>query len=253
MKVLLTNDDGINAVGLRVRAAEVRKIGEAIIVAPDSERSAVGHAITTVDPLRVTEVKRDGDLYGLAVSGTPADCVKIAIRSILPEPPDLVISGINQGPNTGMNVIYSGTVSAATEATMLGIPAFAVSLDSFTSTEFGPAAEFAARLAGLVSRNGLPQGMLLNVNVPALPRERIRGARVTRQGMARFTEEFHKRIDPRGRAYWWLGGERMQAEESEGTDSAALAEGCISITPLHFDMTDYGNLDRIRGWKLPWP
>jgi 5'-nucleotidase len=213
----------------------------------------VGHAITTVDPLRVSEVRRDGELYGLAVSGTPADCVKIAIKALLPQAPDLVISGINQGPNTGMNVIYSGTVSAATEATMLGIPAFAISLDSFTSTEFGPAAEFAARLARLISRDGLPRGVLLNVNVPAIPGEKIRGVRVTRQGMARFTEEFHKRIDPRGRAYWWLGGELMEEKEGEGTDSAALADGAISVTPLHYDMTDYGNLERIRGWKLPWP
>ncbi|MEJ2746082.1 MAG: 5'/3'-nucleotidase SurE, partial [bacterium] len=171
MKVLLTNDDGINAPGLYALYLEIKKIGDVTIIAPASERSAVGHAITTVDPLRVTEVRKDGEVYGLAVSGTPADCVKIAINSLLPDRPDLVISGINQGPNTGMNVIYSGTISAATEATMLGVPAFAISLDSFTSREFGYAAEFAARLASAIVEKGLPPGTLLNVNVPVRPKE----------------------------------------------------------------------------------
>jgi 5'-nucleotidase len=250
MKILLTNDDGINAPGLFALQDRVRRAGEVAIVAPDSERSAVGHAITTVDPLRVTEVKRDGEVYGLAVSGTPADCVKIAIKSLLPWRPDLVISGINQGPNTGMNVIYSGTVSAATEATMLGIPAFAISLDSFTVREFGPAAEFARRLAGTVARRGLPPGVLLNVNIPAIPQGRLRGVRVTRQGMARFSEEFHKRIDPRGHAYWWLGGDLLEIEEDAGTDSAALKAGLISVTPIHYDMTAYGSIPLIEKWKL---
>jgi len=250
MRVLLTNDDGIHAPGLYALYLEIKKLGEAAIVAPEFERSAVGHAITTVDPLRVSEVRKDGELYGLAVSGTPADCVKIAIKSLLPRRPDLLISGINQGPNTGMNVIYSGTVSAATEATMLGIPAFAISLDSFTSREFGYAAEFAGRLAQSVIRKGLPAGTLLNVNVPALPGEKVRRVEVTRQGMARFTEEFHRRVDPRGRAYWWLGGELMETDEEEGTDGAALKDGAVSVTPIHYDMTDYANLDMIREWKL---
>ncbi|MDD5555772.1 MAG: 5'/3'-nucleotidase SurE [bacterium] len=245
MKILLTNDDGIHAPGLRALAAAVREVGEIVIIAPDTERSAVGHAITTADPLRATEVRTDGELFGLAVSGTPADCVKIAISALLPERPDLVISGINQGPNTGMNVIYSGTVSAATEATMLGVPALAVSLDSFTSREFGPAAAFAARLARLVLERGIPEGILLNVNVPAVPAGDITGVRVTCQGAARFREEFHKRVDPRGRAYWWLGGELMETEEGDGTDSAALREGAISITPLHYDMTSYRCLEEI--------
>jgi 5'-nucleotidase len=250
MKILLTNDDGINAPGLYTLYLQIKKLGEVAIVAPAFERSAVGHAITVVDPLRVSEVRKDGELYGLAVSGTPADCVKIAIKSLLPHRPDLVISGINQGPNTGMNVIYSGTVSAATEATMLGVPAFAISLDSFTSREFEYAAEFAGRLAQSVIENGLPAGTLLNVNVPAVPRDKISGVRVTRQGMAKFTEEFHKRIDPRGQAYWWLGGELMDTDEEEGTDSAALNNGEVSVTPIHYDMTDYKNLDVIREWKL---
>lgn len=250
MKILLTNDDGVNAPGLRALQARVRRLGEIAIVAPDSERSAVGHAITTVDPLRVTEVKRDGEVYGFAVSGTPADCVKIAIKALLPWRPDLVVSGINQGPNTGMNVIYSGTVSAATEATMLGLPAIAVSLDSFSSSEFDPAAEFAAALARTVVRRGLPPGVLLNVNVPAIAKKRMRGVRVTRQGMARFSEEFHKRIDPRGHAYWWLGGELLEVQEDEDTDSAALKQGFVSVTPIHYDMTAYGNIRTIEDWKL---
>jgi 5'-nucleotidase len=250
MRVLLTNDDGINAPGLYALYLEIKQIGEVTIVAPASERSAVGHAITIVDPLRVSEVRKDGELYGLAVSGTPADCVKIAINSLLPERPDIVISGINQGPNTGMNVIYSGTVSAATEATMMGVPAFAISLDSFTSQEFGCAAEFASRLALAIIRNGLPDGTLLNVNVPVIPKSEIRGVEITRQGMARFTEEFHKRVDPRGRNYWWLGGMPMETSEEEGSDSAALKNGAVSVTPIHYDMTDYKNLDMLRKWEL---
>lgn len=248
MYILLTNDDGIHAPGLYSLWRAIKKIAEVAVIAPAMERSAVGHAITTADPLRVTEVKKDGGLYGLAVSGTPADCVKIAIRALLPRRPDLVISGINQGPNTGFNVIYSGTVSAATEATMLGVAAFAVSLDSFTSTEFDYAARFAARLAGMIAGKGLPEGTLLNVNVPAIPREKIKGVRVTRQGTARFSEEFYKRVDPRNRAYWWLGGELVETDEPEETDSGALRKGLVSITPIQCDMTDYRNLELFEGW-----
>jgi 5'-nucleotidase len=228
----------------------MRKIADVTIVAPDTERSAVGHAITTADPLRVSEVRKNGKMYGLAVSGTPADCVKIAIRALLSKRPQMVVSGINQGPNTGLNVIYSGTVSAATEATMLGIPAFAVSLDSFTAKEFGYAAKFAARLACVVAKKGLPAGTLLNVNVPAIPGSKVKGVRVTRQGMASFTEEFHKRIDPRNRAYWWLGGELMDPQEKDDTDSAALKRGYVSVTPIHYDMTDYSNVALVKKWRL---
>jgi 5'-nucleotidase len=248
MHILLTNDDGIDAPGLYALYKEIEKLGEVSIVAPDAERSAVGHAITTVDPLRVKEIRRDGSIYGLAVSGTPADCVKIAVRALLKERPDMVISGINQGPNTGINVIYSGTVSAATEATMLGIPAFAISLDSFTSAEFHYAAEFAKKLVGLLAKNKLPKGILLNVNVPAIPKEEVKGVRVTRQGMARFTETFYKRVDPRNRDYWWLGGELMEVDEKGGTDSNALKNKEVSVTPLHYDMTDYDSLGIIREW-----
>ncbi|MCX6354672.1 MAG: 5'/3'-nucleotidase SurE [Candidatus Aureabacteria bacterium] len=250
MKILLTNDDGIHAPGLYALSLEIKKIGDVSIVAPAVERSAVGHAITVVDPLRVTEVRRDGEIYGLAVSGTPADCVKIAIKTLLPKRPDLVISGINQGPNTGINVIYSGTVSAATEATMLGIPAFAISLDSFKSAEFAYAAEFAAKLALKMREAPLPAGVLLNVNVPAIPKEKIRGVQVTRQGIARFTEEFHERVDPRGRTYWWLGGELEDGKAEEGTDSAALHEGMVSVTPIHYDMTAYEDMDLVARMRL---
>ncbi len=250
MNILLTNDDGIHAPGLFALYLEIKKLAEVTVVAPAVEMSAVGHAITTADPLRVNEILRDGELYGLAVSGTPADCVKIAVKALMKEKPDMVISGINQGPNTGMSVIYSGTVSAATEATMLGVPAFAISLDSFTSREFGYAAEFAGKLVRLIDRNGLPEGTLLSVNVPAIPRERIKGVRVARQGVARFTEVFHKRIDPRNRTYWWLGGELMEANGEEGTDSAALKNGEVAVTPLHYDMTDYRGLESIRKWNF---
>jgi 5'-nucleotidase len=250
MDILITNDDGIFAPGLKALHKALSKIGAVTVVAPDAERSAVGHAITTVDILRVREVEQDGVVYGLAVSGTPADCVKIAICSLLDKKPDIVVSGINQGPNTGMNVIYSGTVSAATEATMLGVPAFAVSLASFTSRDFGFAAQYSSGLVKKVLAEGLPGGVLLNVNIPPVTPDEIKGVKITRQGLARFTEEFHKRIDPRNRAYWWLGGELLEVEEEEGTDSAALQKGYVSVTPLHYDMTSYKSIKIIEGWKL---
>lgn len=248
MKILLTNDDGIRAQGLHALACEIRKIATITVVAPESEQSAVGHAITTIDPLRISRIYRDNCFFGTAVKGTPADCVKIAVLALLPEKPDMVIAGINQGTNTASNVIYSGTVSAATEATLLGVPAFAVSLNSSTSTDFAYAARFARELAERVAQHGLPAGTLLNVNVPAVPEAEIRGVRVTRQGLARYVEEFHKRLDPKNREYWWLGGQLMELDEEEETDSAALHRNEVSITPLHYDMTDYKNIDRIKHW-----
>ncbi len=248
--ILLTNDDGINARGLFALQREIKTLGEVIIVAPDSERSAVGHAITLTEPLRADKIDKDGSFYGYAVTGTPADCVKLAVKALLPRLPDLVISGINLGPNTGVNVIYSGTVSAATEAAIMELPAMAVSLGTFVNPDYLPAARVARRLARELLRRSLPPRTILNVNVPPIPAGEIKGVKVTRQGTAKYEEVLEERKDPRGRSYYWLGGEFELAKEGEDCDSAALQAGYISISPLHYDMTAYSFLPRLQEWDL---
>lgn len=248
--ILLTNDDGINARGLFMLQREIASLGETVIVAPDSERSAVGHAITLTEPLRADKIDKNGTFYGYAVNGTPADCVKLAVIALLPRSPDLVVSGINLGPNTGVNVIYSGTVSAATEAAIMELPAMAVSLGTFVDPDYLPAARFARRLARELLRRSLPPRTILNVNVPPIPAGKIKGVKITRQGTAMYKEVLEKRKDPRGRSYYWLGGEFELAQESEDCDSAALQAGYISITPLHYDMTAYSFLPQLEKWAL---
>lgn len=248
--ILITNDDGINALGLSVLAQEIQKIAEVVIVAPDTERSAVGHAITLTEPLRAKKVYRNEKFYGYAVNGTPADSVKLAIKSLLNKTPDLVISGINLGPNTGTNVIYSGTVSAATEAAILDLKAIAVSLGTFINPEYGPAARYIRLLAQQVITRSLPHGVLLNVNVPPIPESEIRGIKVTHQGMARFQEIMEERIDLRGSTYYWLGGEMASSDPDPNSDHTALSNNYITVTPLHYDMTNYSFISELKGWGI---
>ncbi len=245
MKILLCNDDGIHAPGLAALAEELKKLAEVIIVAPTREQSAMGHAITMTDPLRAEEYYKNSEFFGWAVSGTPADCVKLALFALLDERPDMVISGINQGSNTGINTIYSGTVSAATEGRINDIPSFAVSLTSYKSKDFGPAARFGAKLASQLSSLNLPKGVFLNVNVPALPEDEIKGIRITRQGLAVYEEVYHRRADPKGRVYFWLDGERVQEEDDPQIDERAVRAGYISLTPIHYDLTHYSTLTKL--------
>ncbi len=254
--MLLVNDDGIYAPGLAALANRLRERYEVVIVAPDREQSAVGHAITLADPLRIYEVKQDGNFFGYAVSGTPADCVKLAVRVILKRPPDLLISGINQGANVGASLIYSGTVSAATEGTMLLIPSIAVSLDTHRSdADFSAAAEVTERLARLVMKYGLPGGVFLNVNVPALPLEKIKGVKITRQATTYFDDFFERRIDPQGRTYYWMSGTMVEVDRSEDSDLMALRQGFVSITPVRYDLTAKEAFPVLEEWfsdgKLP--
>jgi len=248
--VLLTNDDGIFAEGLHELYLAIRSIAEVVIVAPDSEKSAVGHAITISDPLRVTHFHRDGQFFGYAVNGTPADCVKLAYYAILERKPDAVISGINLGSNTGINVIYSGTISAATEANILGIPSFAISLATYTDPIFKPAAKFAARLLPIILERKLPERTFLNVNVPNVPEEQIRGVRITRQGMAMYDDDYEVRRDPRNREYYWLTGSKINIEHDPAIDDGAIEQNYISITPLHYDLTNYQCLNELRNWNI---
>jgi 5'-nucleotidase len=245
MRVLLCNDDGIHAPGLAALAAEIKKIAQVTIVAPDREQSAVGHAITLTDPLRVNEYRKDDEFFGWAVSGTPADCVKIAICALLDAKPDLVISGINQGSNTGINTIYSGTVSAATEGRINDIPSFAISLTSYTYRDFSAAARFAAKFAPVYLQLDLPRGVFANVNIPAIPEAEMKGIKITRQGRANYVEIFHRRFDPKGRVYFWMDGERTAEEEDFNIDERAVKAGYISITPIHYDLTHYPTLEKL--------
>ena len=249
-RILVTNDDGIFSDGIYALYTAMKEIGEVSVVAPDSEKSAVGHAITISDPLRVTEVERNGNLFGWAVNGTPADCVKLSVKGILQFKPDLVVSGINRGSNTATNVIYSGTVSAATEGTIMGIPSIAFSLTTFQKTDLSLASEVAHLLASRVLENGLPEGTLLNVNIPPLSREEIQGIKVTRQGKGRYEEAVEKRIDPTNRTYYWLGGTKLILDKDDDIDEVAVLNGYVSVTPLQYDLTDRKMLPELKKWKF---
>lgn len=240
MRFLLTNDDGIYARGLSALYHELSKDADCLIVAPEVEQSAVGHAITLFRPLTVRSAKKAGDFLGYAVTGTPADCVKLGIRELSDKPVDLVVSGINLGANVGINVIYSGTVSAATEGVILGVPSIAISLDTHRDPDFSFAARFARKIAKFALNDYPWKGFALNVNVPAIPEEKIKGVFVAKQGRARLIENFEKRVDPRENTYYWLAGEtRLSQDEEIDSDACALRKGMITITPIHYDLTRY--------------
>ena len=251
MKILLTNDDGIHAPGLRALYAELNRDFELSVVAPETEMSAVGHAITLDSPLRVREVYKNGSFFGFGVSGTPADCVKIAVQELLQAPPDIIISGINLGANVGVNVLYSGTVSAATEGAFLGIRSAAISLNTRKNPDFTFAARFSREIIRFITENDLKNGTALNVNIPPIPAERIKGVSITRQGLGRLKERFERRIDPRGNVYYWLSGEIPVKEEIHDSDCNALKENRITITPITFDLTCKEEIERLRTLPLP--
>ncbi len=247
---LITNDDGIHAPGLDALNRSLSQIAEVMVVAPSIERSAVGHAITISEPLRVWEYEKNGEFFGYAVNGTPADCVKIAYWVIMDRKPDAVISGINQGSNTGINTIYSGTVSAATEGAILGLPSFAISLANWYHPEFEYAGKFAKQLAQKLLQNKLPEGVYLNVNIPNCKEEEIQGVSITSQGQALYHETFHSRKDPHGRTYYWLDGEKTDKETDLNIDDGAIDAKYVSITPVHYDLTNYEQIQNLKSWNL---
>lgn len=247
MKILVTNDDGIHAPGIRALAEALRTVGEVAVVAPDRERSAVGHALTLHHPLRAVELGPDK----YSVDGTPTDCVNLGIHNLISFKPDIVVSGINRGGNLGDDVTYSGTVSAAMEAALMGIPAFAVSLvTEGAGDNYDAAAGFAARLAREVFSRGLPGDTFLNVNVPDMPGDNLRPPLITSQGKRRYEGLIVDKIDPRGRKYYWIGSGEQTFLDLEGTDYHAVSRGHISITPLHPDLTNYSSLKLLHGWNL---
>jgi len=253
MHILVTNDDGVTAPGLFALVQEVRKLGKVTVLAPDRNWSASGHVKTMHRPLRVKEVKLPDGTLALASDGAPSDCVALAMLGVLEEKVDMVVSGINPNANLGHDVTYSGTVTAAMEAAIWGLPGVAVSLDSpdnhLENLDYEPAAEAALRVIQGVIENGLPKGILLNVNVPYLPKEQIQGMRITRQGMRVYRDHLDSRKDPRGRPYYWIGGEAPTGVPEEGTDVGALTEGAVSITPIHLDMTAYQCFQELCAWK----
>jgi 5'-nucleotidase len=258
MRILLTNDDGVHAEGLLAVKKALEPVGEVTVVAPDRPRSACGHSITLHKPLRVATVTLADGSTAYATSGTPSDCVTLAALDLLRgSRPDLVVSGINHGPNLGWDLTYSGTVSAAMEGAILGMQSFSISvawrLQRMIEEEEGPAppidfshaARFAARLAALLAKRPLPPHTLLNVNVP--PRAPS-GVEVTRQGIRRYPGKVDRRVDPMGRTYYWLGGDDPQDQMEEGTDVKAVAEGRISVTPIQLDLTDHPLLTELATW-----
>ena len=235
MDILVTNDDGIHAEGLRVLAEALRSFGQVTIIAPDREQSATSHSLTLHRPLRIRKVA-DGIL---TVDGTPTDCVLLAVHGFLKRRPDLVVSGINHGPNMGNDVFYSGTVAAAVEGAFLGIPAVALSLATWETASFEAAGRVAAKVVPALVKAGIPAGKCMNVNIPSVPWEEIRGVRVTRLGTRVFRDVVVEKTDPRGKNYYWIGGEAPTWEPDEASDFTAVSERYVSVTPLTFELTDY--------------
>lgn len=253
--ILICNDDGIDAPGIIALASALDGLGELYVVAPENEQSAVGHAITVRDPVRAHTHRFEtpsGEIYARAVTGTPADCVKLAVNQLVPRRPDLVVSGINHGPNTAVNVIYSGTVSAATEASILGLNAVAFSLCSWESSDFEAAGTVARHIASHVLTRGLPSGVLLNVNIPARPTSELRGIQITRQARSRWEEGFDERVDPFDRPYYWISGTFVNLDEGDGTDIDAIEDGYVSVTPLQHDLTAHEHLEDLQtdDWSI---
>lgn len=255
MRILLANDDGIYAPGIRALRKELQKLGEVIVVAPATEQSAAGHSVTLLTPLLVTEVyEDDGKTFlGWAVEGRPADCVKLALLELLPDPPDLVVSGLNAGSNAGINVLYSGTVAAAVEASFYHFTAIACSLEYTKNArlDWPTAAAHARRVVEQILAHNPPKGSLFNVNIPPLERGPIQGVRVMPQNVSVYEEKFDRRVNPRGRTYFWTSPEFRCPEPHPDTDVSTLAEGYITVTPLQFDLTNHARMQEMQKWQWP--
>lgn len=250
--ILVTNDDGITAPGIRALIAIMLEIGEVVVVAPDKPQSATGHSITINNTLYVNRISAENALITeYSCSGTPVDCVKFAVNEIFKQKPDLCVSGINHGSNSSINVIYSGTMSAAVEAGIEGIPAIGFSLlDYDWNADFDSAKSFIKKIALQTLKNGLSRGTVLNVNIPKLKENEIKGIKICRQAKAVWMEKFDKRITPQGRDYYWLTGEFVNQDLGQDTDEWALEQGYISVVPVHFDMTAHYAIQELNTWKL---
>jgi 5'-nucleotidase len=262
LNLLISNDDGILALGVRTLANHLAAAGHQVtVVCPDRERSATGHGLTLHQPIRANQVSEvfDDPVTAWSCSGTPADCVKLALHAVLDQRPDFVLAGINHGSNLGTDILYSGTVSAAMEGMAEGIPSVALSLASFTSRQFGTGAQFALKLLQQLTQRPLPTATLLNVNIPPVSPDAVAGVRLTRQGLRRYIEQFEQRVDPRGKSYYWLAGEAIEeiAQPDHDrlpadvlTDVQAIRENFITITPLQYDLTDVSSFQKLQQYDL---
>jgi len=252
MRILLTNDDGIHAPGLRAMRKELMQLGEVVVVAPAGEQSAVGHSVTLLTPLIIQEIFEGKEFIGWAVEGRPADCVKLALLELMPEPPDFVVSGMNAGSNAGINVLYSGTVAAAIEAAFYRQTSFAVSLQ-YTKPprmNFEQAAGHARKVVSQILAQSPPKGTLFNINIPSTESSPVKGIRVVPQNVSSYQDSFDRRVDPRGRTYFWSGNEINCPEPHPDSDVTAMDEGYITVTPLQFDLTNAEMLRRMREWEF---
>lgn len=248
--ILVTNDDGITAPGIRCLIHIMNEIGEVVVVAPDSPQSGMGHAVTLNSTLHCEPIRIDNGIQKeYTCSGTPVDCVKIARHEVLGRVPDLCVSGINHGSNSSINVIYSGTMSAAVEAGIEGVPAIGFSLLDYNwEANFDEARDFVRQIALNVLQKGLPKGVVLNVNIPSLKKEQIKGIRICRQAQARWQEEFDRRVSPQGRTYYWMTGKFINEDTGQDTDEWALANGYVSVVPIKFDLTAYNAINELEKW-----
>lgn len=249
--ILVTNDDGVTAPGIQALVGVMQEIGDVVVVAPDKPQSAMGHAITINSTLFLNKVSMEGEAVSrYSCSGTPVDCVKMATNEILKQKPDLCVSGINHGSNSSINVIYSGTMSAAVEAGIEGIPAIGFSLLDYTwDADFSPILPFVKKIAEETLEKGLPDGVILNVNFPKLPQQEIKGIKICRQARAQWVEKFDKRTNPIGKDYYWLSGEFINQDKGEDTDEWALKKGYISIVPVQFDLTAHHSITTLNTWN----
>ncbi|KRO88252.1 MAG: 5'/3'-nucleotidase SurE [Bacteroidetes bacterium] len=250
--ILVTNDDGITAPGIRALISVMNELGDVVVVAPDSPQSAMGHAITINSTLYCDSIKiDDGPQIEYSCSGTPADCIKMGVNEILKRKPDICVSGINHGSNSSINVIYSGTMSAAIEASIEGIPAIGFSLlDYRWNADFESIKSFIKKITVEAMKQGIPKGNALNVNFPKLKEGDIKGIKICRQAKAHWIEKFDKRKSPQGKEYYWLTGEFINQDDGEDSDEWALKNGFISVVPIKFDMTDHSNIKELNNWEI---
>lgn len=250
--ILVTNDDGINAPGIRTLISVVKNIGDVIVVAPDSPQSGMGHAITINSTLHSSRITpKNSEIIEFSCSGTPADCVKLAINELMPRKPDLCVSGINHGSNSSINVIYSGTMSAAIEAGIEGVPAIGFSLLDYSwNADFSHSKDFIRKITLNALNNGIPKGVVLNVNIPAVKKSDIKGVKICRQAKAYWVEEFDKRKNPLGQEYYWLTGKFVNKDQGEDTDEWALKNNYISIVPVEFDLTAHHAIQGLNEWDF---
>ena len=254
MKILISNDDGINALGIKALAIAMQELGEVYVIAPELNKSATGHAVTMHTPLRCKKVEIYNDkINAWWVNGTPADCIKLGVETLMKEKPDLIVSGINMGENLGTDVIYSGTVSAAVEGAIFGIPAIAFSYEDHLSTDMTMVGQVAKDICKQILAHGIPKDHIFSVNIPKFENiDELRGIKPCKLGVKIYRNNFEERKDPIGNSYYWLAGELIEQPEDVDTDIFAIKNKYISITPINIDLTDYKLLNEVQSWKLIW-